>query len=265
MNITSARRVGLAASGAVLALLVSACGSGGGDDKASDTASPQAGASASAAPGRTAAAKALTAAELEKAALTQADVKSGKVSPKVPLQDDIAQAKVKTDKPECAALGHLQAGTYEGQPAATTKRGWLADQKKPAAGASPEDAMVAGLDRTKVIVTLATYADGGAEKAFAALKAASTACAGGFAYTVGSDTTKFSQVTVTPAPQGADEALALTLTMQADGDKAPWKSVVVRKGATLASFASVNMATGVTGKEYPFPAELVQAQLAKLG
>lgn len=265
MSLTTVRRAGLAAAVAALALVVSACGSESGDKAGDGAATAQADKTASASPAAAAPAKALSAAELEKAALAQADVKSGKVFTKVPLQDDIAQAKVKTDKAECAALGRLQAGTYEAQPAASVKRSWLGDLKKPAAGASPEEALVAGIDRTKVIVTLATYADGGAEKAFAALKAASTACAGGFAYTVGSDTTKFSKVTVTDAPQGADEALALTLMMDADGTQAPWKSVVVRKGATIASFPSVNMATAATGKEYAFPAELVQAQLAKLG
>ncbi|POX55447.1 hypothetical protein C3489_10375 [Streptomyces sp. Ru71] len=264
MSLTTVRRAGLAASAAALALLVSACGSDGGD-KADDGKTAQADKTASASPAQ-APAKALTGAELEKAALTQADVKSGKVFTKVPLQDDITQAKVKTDKPECAPLGHLQAGTYEGQPAATVKRSWLADRKKPDPKAGVEEALVAGIDRAKAIVTLASYDDGGAEKAFAALKTAATACANGYAWTVGSDTTKVGKVTATTAPQGGDEALALTLLVDADeGVKAPAKAVVVRKGATLAYFSAYNMASAATGKDWPFPDEIVQAQLTKLG
>ncbi|MEV0979153.1 hypothetical protein [Streptomyces sp. NPDC049915] len=262
MSLTTVRRAGLAASAAALALLVSACGSDSGD-KADDGKTAQADKTASAAP---ASAEPLTAAELDKAALTQADVKSGKLFAKVPVQDDIAQAKVKTDKPECAPLGRLQAGTYDGQPAATAKRSWLADQKKPDPKAGLEKAMIASIDRDKVIVTLATYADGGAEKTFAGLKTAATACAGGYSWTVGSDTTKVGKVTPTAAPEGADEALALTLLVDADeGVKAPAKAVLVRKGATLAYFSGYNMASAATGGDWDFPAELVQAQLAKLG
>lgn len=258
------RRTALAASAAALALLVTACGGssdGGSDssDKAGGDKAAQAGKTPSAAP-----AKALTAGELEKAALTQADVKSGKVTTKVPAAEDIAQDKVRTDNPACDPLAHLQAGSYVGKPSATVKRSWLGDVQKPEAGAKPEEVMLAALDRTKVIVTLASYEDGGAEQAMKDLTKAAAACSGGFGYAVNSDKVKIVKVATTDAPQGADEALAVNETMDAEGVKAPVKGVVVRKGATLAYFSAVNLASGASGKDFAFPAEIVDAQLAKL-
>ncbi|MFE9169856.1 hypothetical protein ACFYNZ_10080 [Streptomyces kebangsaanensis] len=256
------RRTALAASAAALALLATACGgSSDGDskDKAGDGKTTQAEKTPSAAP-----AKALTADELEKVALTQADVKSGKVTTEVPAADDVAQDKVKADDAACAPLTYLQAGSYVGEPAATVKRSWLGDAQKPKAGAKPEDAMLAALDRAKVVVTLASYEDGGAEQAMKDLNTAATKCAGGFSYAVGGDKVKIVKVATEGAPQGADEALAVTTTMDAEGVKAPVKGVVVRKGATLAYFPAVNLASMAGGKDFDFPAELVDAQLAKL-
>ncbi|MYX27888.1 hypothetical protein GTY75_14735 [Streptomyces sp. SID8381] len=257
------RRTCLVASAAALALLATACGGSSDDDgkKGGDATTAQADKSASAAP---AAAQPLSAAELEKAALTQADVKSGKVTAKLPATDDIAQDKVKTDKPACTPLALLQVGSYAGKPAASVKRSWMEDAKKPEAGASAEDAMVAGLDRAKVVVTLASYADGGAEQAMKDLTKSAADCAGGFSFTVAGDTTKAVKVATGSAPQGADEALAVTYTMEADGDQFPVKGVVVRKGATLAYFPAVNLAAAATGKDFAFPTQLVDAQLAKL-
>ncbi|MGX4690369.1 hypothetical protein [Streptomyces sp. JNUCC 63] len=256
------RRTALAASAAALALLATACG-GSSDsdsaDKAGDGKTAQADKTPSAAP-----AKALTADELEKAALTQADVKSGKVTTKVPAADDVAQDKVKTDDAACAPLAYLQAGSYVGKPSATLKRSWLGDAQKPKAGAKPEDAMLAALDRAKAVVTLASYEDGGAEQAMKDLNTAATKCAGGFSYTVGSDKVKIVKVATADAPQGADEALAVTTTMDAEGVKAPVKGVVVRKGATLAYFPAFNLASAASGKDFDFPTEIVDAQLAKL-
>ncbi|MGW4274308.1 hypothetical protein ACWEGQ_18545 [Streptomyces seoulensis] len=256
------RRTALAASAAALALFATACGGSSDEgDKGADGKTAQADKSASAAPAAT---KPLSAAELEKAALAQTDVKSGKVVTKLPATDDIAQDKVKTDKAACAPLGLLQVGSYAGKPAASVKRSWTGDAKKPEAGASAEDSMVAALDRAKVVLTLASYADGGAEQAMKDLTKAAADCAGGFSFTADGETTKVAKVAVTAAPQGADEALALTSTVDAEGDKFPAKSVVVRKGATLAYFPAVNMASAASGKDWAFPTEIVDAQLAKL-
>ncbi|GGX66788.1 hypothetical protein [Streptomyces anandii] len=259
MRTTALRRTALAASAATLALLATACGgSSDGGDKGGDGKTAQAEKTPSAAP-----AKALTAAELEKAALAQADVKSGKVS-KVAAKDDVAQDKAKAEDPACAPLTYLMVGSYVGKPAASVKRTYVGDPKKPAAGASAEEKLMAGLDRAKVIETLASYDNGGAEQAMKDLKAAAQKCAGGFSYTVTGTKSEYEKVATTQAPAGGDDALALTLTMAADGVKAPVKAVVVRKGATLAYFPAVNLAAAATGKDFDFPAELVPAQLGKL-
>jgi hypothetical protein len=254
------RRTALAASVAALALFATACG---GDDKADKGASGEdkGGTAASSAP----AAKALTAAELEKAALTQADVKSGKITEKVSAAEATAQDKVKVTDKACAPLAYLQTGSYVGKPAATALRKWTGDPKKPAADATDEEKFFAGVGTTSV-VTLASYENGGAEQAMKDLNTAAAKCAGGFSFTVAGDTSKNLKVAKTAAPKGGDEAFALTLSFQIEeGAEAPVKGVVVRKGATLAYFPAVDMASAVAGKDWDFPTDIVDAQVAKLG
>ncbi|WP_371660319.1 hypothetical protein [Streptomyces sp. NBC_00280] len=255
MRSTVVRRTALTTSAAALALVVTACG--GSSDDADDKA-----ASASPAEGTTAA-KALTAAELAKAALVQADVKSGTLTEKVPAKDDIAQDKVSSDDAACAPLAYLQSGSYVGKPAATVKRTWKGDAEKPAAGASDEDQFLAALDLEQAVITLASYEDGGAEQAMKDLNTSAEKCAAGFSYTVTGTKSDALKVTKTAAPEGADEALALTVTVDA-GLKAPMKAVVVRKGATVVYVPAINFASASTGKDYDFPTEIVDAQLAKL-
>lgn len=258
MRSTDVRRAALAASAAALALLVTACGGADGDDagdKGGSSAAPE-----------VPAAKPLTAAELEKAALAQADVRSGKVVTEVPKTDDIAQSEVETGEAACAPLANAQSLTYVGKPAATVKRGWTSAPKKPAKGAGIEEAMLAGLDISKLYVTLASYPDGGAEQAMKDLTAAAEKCAGGFEYTAKGSESKVVSVVTTEAPKGGDEALAVTLNIAVEGGgKAPMKTVVVRKGATLAYFPVLNMASAASGKDFAFPTEIVDVQLAKLG
>ncbi|MEU6813205.1 hypothetical protein ABZ920_30340 [Streptomyces sp. NPDC046831] len=263
MRTLALRRTALAASAAALALLATACGgSGDGEDKGGDAqASPRAAKTESAAP---AAAKALTAAELEKAALTQADVKTGKVVEKVPAAELVAQDKVAAQKQDCVPLAQLQVGSYVGKPAATVQREWKGDPKKPAADATAEEQFLAGLDATQVLVTLASYEDGGAEQAMKELNAAVTSCAGGFTFTSPGDSTDVTKVAKTDAPQGGDEALAVTSAVDVDGDTMPVKAVVVRVGATLAYFPALNIGAASAGQDYDFPTEILDAQLAKL-
>ncbi|MGY1500384.1 hypothetical protein ACW4TU_28025 [Streptomyces sp. QTS52] len=256
MRNTVVRRTALTASVAALALLGTGCGS---------SPEPAATVGGDKADGGKTVAKALTAAELAKAALVQADVKSGTLGEKVPAKDDIAQDKVTSTDAACAPLAYLQSATYVGKPAAVVKRTWKGDAEKPAAGASEEDQFLAALDLEQAVITLASYEDGGAEQAMKDLDTAATKCAGGFAYTVGGTKTDAAKVATTTAPEGADEALALTVSVDAEGVKAPMKSVVVRKGATVVYIPSVNFAAASSGKDFTFPTELVDAQLAKLG
>ncbi|MEU9590016.1 hypothetical protein AB0D84_09860 [Streptomyces sp. NPDC048193] len=259
MRSTAVRRTALAASAAALALLVTACGGSSDDGGEAGDGATDAGKNAPAA------AKALTAAELEKAALAQADVKNGKVTDAV-ATDDIAQDKVKAEKAECRPLSFAQTGVAAGEPAATVKRSWTEEPKKPAGDDISEEALNSAFDLDKVLVTLASYEDGGAEKAVADVKAAMSACAGGFSHTAAGVRTQVDKVVADKAPAGADEAVAMTLTVTGDeGDKFPVKVAVTRKGSTVASFTVINLAAAATGKDFAFPTEISDAQLAKLG
>ncbi|MET8567325.1 hypothetical protein [Streptomyces sp. NPDC004783] len=258
MTSTAVRRTALAASAAALALLVTACGGSSDDgDKAAD-GKAKGGESA-------AAAKALTAAELEKAVLAQADVKNGKVT-KAAATDDIGQDKVKAEQEACAPLAYAQTGVAAGEPAATVKRSWTEEPKKPSGDELTEEALGDAFDLDKVLVTLSSYEDGGAESVVEDLKASLGTCAGGFGYTAAGQKAKVAKVTEDKAPGGGDESVAVTLTVVGDeGDSFPVKALVSRKGSTVASFVVLNLSAAATGKDFPFPTEISDAQLAKLG
>ncbi|WP_432055020.1 hypothetical protein [Streptomyces sp. bgisy022] len=262
MTSTAVRRTALAASAAALALLVTACG-GSGDDKAAEDKKGDASAPASSAPASSG--KALTAAELEKAALAQADVKDGKVVTKLPASDDASADQVTAADKACQPLALLQGGVPVGSPAATVKRSWTGEAEKPAADADPEEALLAGLGGGKMIITLASYEDGGAEQVIKDVDAATEKCAGGYAYTAVGEKTKAVKVTAADRPEGADEGRSVTVDMELEeGLSAPMKVVVARKGSTVVSFAAVDFAALAKGEDFDFPAEIADAQLAKL-
>ncbi|GGY92931.1 sensor domain-containing protein [Streptomyces poonensis] len=263
MRSTAVRRVGLAASAATLALLATACGGSDDGDKGTDAKDSTASASASAAP----AAKALTAAELEKAALAQADVDNGEVDTKISgSADDVTKDKVKSEDAACAPLALAQSGAAQGDPAATVKRMWtekgeeISDDE-----AMTEEAMLASLDVEMVFVTLASYEEGGAEKVVKDTEAAVQKCAGGFTYTAAGEKAETVKVTGTEAPKGADEAVAMNMSVTADSEEMPFKIVVARKGSTIVSVGAMNLASAVTGKDFEFPTQILDTQLKKLG
>ncbi|MEV7017292.1 hypothetical protein [Streptomyces sp. NPDC093991] len=262
MRPSSVRRTALAASVAALALLVTACGGSGDDqDKADEGKGASAASAASGAP-----AEALTAADLEKAALAQSDVKSGKVATKLPATDDIAAGKVKTEDAACLPLARAQAAVAQGEPAASVKRSWTGDPVKPSADTKPEDALMAALDVDKALINLASYDGDGAEQAMKGLAAAAEKCVGGYKATVVGEPMDVVKVATTAAPEGGDEGAAVTLTVAADeGVEAPNKIVVVRKGATVVTFSAVNLAAMATGEDFEVPADVVAAQVGKLG
>ncbi len=252
------RRTALAASAAALALLVTACG--GSSDDGATTGDGKADGDKNA----PAAAKALTAAELEKAVLAQADVKNGKVT-EAAAADNIPQDQVKAEKAECQPLVFAQTGVAAGEPAATVKRSWTEGSKKPSGDDVSEEALDKAFDLDKVLVTLASYGDGGAESVLKDVNAAVSACAGGFSYTAAGVTTKIDKVVTDKAPAGADEAVAVTMTVVGEGgDKFPVKVAVTRKGSTVASFTVFNLGSAATGKDFTFPTEISDIQLAKL-
>src|SRR6478736_366820 len=103
MRPTVIRRAAVAACTASLALVATACGSsdsgrGGADGKGKESAAA-----------RPAVAKALTAAELDKAALVQGDVKGHKVS-KAGKDDAVAASAVTVDNKACDTLADALLG-----------------------------------------------------------------------------------------------------------------------------------------------------------
>lgn len=267
MKSTAVRRTALAASAAALALLATACGGssddGGGtsgDDKA--TAESSAPAAKDSAP----AGEALTAAELEKVALAQADVENGKVVTEIPAEDDIAKDQISADDEACLPLVHAQAAIAQGEAAASVKRSWTGQTETPPESADPDGQDMTTIQVDKIMLNVASYEAGGAEQALAGLRTAAEKCAGGFAATVGSDKMPIAEVSTATAPEGGDEAVAVTLGVATGKDtNAPMKVIVVRKGTTLASFSAVNLSSMMTGADFEVPRAVVDAQVAKLG
>ncbi|MFD5932845.1 hypothetical protein [Streptomyces sp. NPDC060333] len=246
------RRTVLTASAVSLTLLATACGS----DKASDTKTDGK-ASAPAAP----AAKGKTAAELAPLLVTQADLPTHKIEP----VEEEKTAAVDSDKAECKVLAQAQS-MQPLAPSTGVGRIMTVELPKPAAeGASVDEKMEAAmgaLKSTATSVTLSSYDGKGAEDAFASVKTAVTACAGGFAVTQkGEQSTPIGNVTSEPATSG-DEAVGFSSVMDmGDGQKKKkMHTVVVRKGNVLATFWALNLAG-----DSEQPKAVVDAQVKKLG
>ncbi|GHA54882.1 lipoprotein [Streptomyces tendae] len=267
MSSTAVRRTALAASAAALALLVTACGgsdddSAAGDDKAkAEQSAPAEGAGESAPAG-----KALTAAELEKVALAQADVKNGEVATELSADDQVAKDQISADDKACLPLVHVQGAVAQGEPAADVQRSWQGQSESPSESKGPDGQDMTDIDVNKILLNVASYADGGAEEAVAGLKAAVEKCADGFDATAGGDKMRVTEVSGLARLKGGDEGFTVNIGVATGGDSSGlMKLVVVRKGSTLATFSAVNLSSMMTGAEFEVPAEVVDAQVAKLG
>ncbi|OWA09151.1 hypothetical protein B9W62_15395 [Streptomyces sp. CS113] len=268
MSSTAVRRTALAASAAALALLVTACGGSSDDDGAAgeETAGTEQSAPAEDAGASAPAGKALTAAELEKVALAQADVKNGEVATELSADDRVAKDQISADDKACLPLVHGQGAVAQGEPAADVQRSWQGQSEAPSASKGPDGQDMTDIDVNKILLNVASYADGGAEQAVAGLKTAVEKCAGGFEATVGSDKMRITKVGGVDRLKAGDEGFTVNLGVATGGDGSGlMKLVVVRKGATLATFSAVNLSSMMTGAEFEVPAEVVDAQVAKLG
>lgn len=254
MRSTAVRRTALAAAAASLVLLVSACGGEGSDGGTKDDTKAKESAAAEPAD-----AKALTAAELEKVALVQGDVKAHKIVKAGP-QDDIAAKDVKTGKAECEPIARAIAAAPMGEPAATVKVRATAEPDVKNAG--KDGAIEGAFDITTSLIALSSYEGQGAADAFSALKSAGESCAGGFTLTMAGTEQKILKLTEAKV-SGGDEAVAWTMTAEQEGEKLPFNVAVVRKGGTFVSFSSYNIMApeGVL----PLPTAVIDAQAAKLG
>ncbi|MFD3802213.1 hypothetical protein ACFWSF_07450 [Streptomyces sp. NPDC058611] len=253
MRTALVRRTVLTASAVSLALLATACGGEKTDAKASASAP-----ATSAAP----AAKGKTDAELGGVIVVQADLPAYLV--KAATAEEVAAAgAVTSDKPECAPLVKAQSMAPVGTAAGLARTKAVALGKEPAANASAEEKLKAGLDAlgaTATSVTLTSYDGKGAEEAFAALKTAGTACAGGYTGSQQGESLTITKVSPGASVTGGDEALAYTIAADGDGTKIGMELVVVRKGNTLATFSAISL-SGTA--EQPKP--VVDAQVKKLG
>jgi len=254
MRRTVIRRTALATSAACVALLATACGgsdSGSGSgDKAGDTKGKE-----------STAAKALTAAELEKAALAQGDVEGHKVA-KTAAKDEISKNDIKAEKAACTPLANALMGAEVGEPATFTRRTVVSEPKKKA-DLKPEEALKAALDITTTQLALGSYDGTGAADSVAALRKAATECAGGFSFAAGGEQNKVTKVTEAQV-KGGEEAAAWTVEMAAGGEKVAFKLVGMRQGASFASFASINLAALGGEGDFELPTAVIEAQAAKL-
>ncbi|MFI1811931.1 hypothetical protein ACH414_16575 [Streptomyces sp. NPDC020422] len=237
-----------ATAAASLALLLAACGQADdGKPKGDNDAS----ASAAAKPD----VKALSAAELEKLVVAQADLPGYKVQ-KPAAEDIVNGGDVGADKAACEALAEAMSSVAPGTPGASAQRQAVQAKKKTAA--SPDDIMSA-LGAPATSVTLGSYAGQGAQQALASLKAAGDACGNGF--TISASGEKTQVVKVTPeALTAGDEGVAFTVVSKMEAKPFVSTLAAFRKGNNLATFSTISL----TGKVKELPKDLVDAQAAKL-
>ncbi|MEU9880137.1 hypothetical protein [Streptomyces phaeochromogenes] len=181
----------------------------------------------------------LTRAQLKKAALATGDVKGYKV--------------------EGAGSADLQGAS---SPAAPAKCQPVADMflftTDPVSRTSLSRGVTAKDETNASVTTLAllSYGSGEADDVLAKLRKATGECTA-YQY-VGY---KYSGVKELADPKLGDESVAFRLVASIEGAEVPAAYTVVRDGSTLVAFSSMNM---LDADEVEVPAELVEAQLAKL-
>ncbi|MET8606679.1 hypothetical protein ABZV92_24410 [Streptomyces rubiginosohelvolus] len=265
MRATAVRRTALAASAAALALLATACSGSSDADGKDEKGAANGSSSAPKTP-----AKALTAAELEKATLAQGDVKGTKITKAGPA-DEVPADGIKVDKEACLPIAHAMSGVPQEGAVATTKRKVIDEPKKTdeksledLGEGEAEDLFKNAFDLTSTAVVLSSYEGAAGPDAFATLKKAAADCAGGFTATVGKTPTKIASITEEKVT-GGDEAAAWTVTSEDDGDTVPLKLAVLRKEGTVATFFAFNLAAaGGEGVKFELPTAVVAAQDKKL-
>ncbi|MEU9956233.1 hypothetical protein [Streptomyces sp. NPDC050982] len=181
----------------------------------------------------------LTRAQLKKAALATGDVKGYKV--------------------EGAGSADLQGAS---SPAGPAKCQPVADMflftTDPASRTSLSRGVTAKDETNASVTTLAllSYGSGEADDVLAGLRKATGECTA-YRY-VGYE---YSGVEALADPKLGDESVAFRLVASIEGAEVPAAYTVVRDGSTLVAFSSMNM---LDADEVEVPAELVEAQLAKL-
>ncbi|MCT9078972.1 sensor domain-containing protein [Streptomyces fulvoviolaceus] len=202
-------------------------------------------------------APALSVADLEKAALKDGDVEGHKVTePTLTVE----QKDVEADDQACLPVAYAAMGTVVDAPGATVQRETASEPDALAAKDDPSSV----LHVTRNLIRLSSYEGESAQAAMDSLSKSADACAKGFKVTADGADQQVTKVAKTTAPQGADQAIALDVITEVEGDKVPLQVVVIRKGSILGYFTALNLGSFATGKDFDFPTEVVDAQLVKL-
>ncbi|WP_418958859.1 hypothetical protein [Streptomyces tritici] len=185
--------------------------------------------------------KPLTKAELEKAMVVTADVPGFNVGPMdaPPPQGEIS------DKPECAPLISVLNGKPEPTGSAAAYRQLTGANK----------------DLKPAVSAYLTSHGPSAETVLSRLRAAATACQGGFTTRSDSGPSSYKGVKELPAQRVGDDSFTYQLTADFEGAPVPLVFQVVRQGPTVATFYTANFEGPATPK---IPAAVVTAQVAKL-
>jgi hypothetical protein len=255
MRSTVVRRSAVAASALSLALLVTACG---GSEAKDDTADSKADTKSEEKdaeepeeePAEGGAGETLSVDELEELALAEGDVdehKIGETIPGVVISADAISVVEAAWEPMAYALSNVPVG----ESAAAVYRRVMG----PGGGDMP--GVIA-------VVSLFSYEGEGAGAALGTLRGAAEDCADGFTMTRDGSEEKVARVSEEEI-SGGDEASAWTVMMDQEGMELPFKLVVVRQGATVATVASIDFGAAVSGEDSDLPTAVIDAQLAKLG
>ncbi|MFK4067422.1 hypothetical protein [Streptomyces sp. NPDC029674] len=236
---SSVSRAVMAASVTVALGLTAACGSDkgdGGDSGAGGAKASQKPAAENAGAKKPAV---LTTADLEKAALTEGDLKGYKVE-KMSAADMPSQT-VPADPAACQPLADMFM--FASRPAAEARIGRTMT--------GPDE-----LDATVISFALLAHEQAGAEKVMAGLRTATKKCT---AYEHADS--KYRDVAALPAPKAGDDAVSYKVVGLIEGQKTPMSFTVVRSGSTVAAFYSINL---LKPKKFGVPTEIVEAQVKKL-
>ncbi|WP_455360357.1 hypothetical protein [Streptomyces sp. SYSU K21746] len=226
----------LLTAGSVIAslALTTACT---GDDGDKDAKAP-----ATSAPSKPAGPPPLTAAQLEQAMVTPAELK-GYTFKKIPAEE-IPELSVPAKPAACQPLADMFM--FASQPKAKAR------VASTLTGPDGTDEM----DATVVSIGLLAHQEADAGKIVAGLRTASTSCK---AYEHAD--MKYAGVKALADPKKGDESVSYQVEGVIDGDKLPMTFTVVRSGSTVVSFYAMNI---LDPAKAVVPPAVIDAQLAKL-
>ncbi|MEU8822179.1 hypothetical protein [Streptomyces sp. NPDC048636] len=236
----SGTRVVVAAAAMVAALgLVTGCG----DDDSGDGGAKGGGVKE----GQSAAGKPLSAAQLEKAAVTKADIKGFQIQ-KLSEKEFSDGGAAKAEKSACQPIASLMGASFDPAPKASVYRTYAQSQGDKLGGSG--------------MIRLSAYGGDDARTTVKDLRAAVSACQGGFAAKDGSGKkSDVAKVTPETDPKVGDESLSFSL-VDASREKAVVKFAVARTGSQLSVFFGVNL---TDPSKSDVPVELLKAQVTKIG